>query len=131
MNLDNSSSEKNVLHSKNPELNEKLEEMVATVDTGARNLQSWSGWILASVCLGWSLFQLWIASPFPYIFSDLIPLLNSTHTRSAHLGFAIFLAFIAFPALKRSSGTRVPLQDWIFGIIGTACALYIAVFSDH
>jgi len=131
MNLDNSSSEKNVLHSKNPELNEKLEEMVATVDTGARNLQSWSGWILASVCLGWSLFQLWIASPFPYIFSDFIPLLNSTHTRSAHLGFAIFLAFIAFPALKRSSGTRVPLQDWIFGIIGTACALYIAVFSDQ
>ena len=72
MNLESSDSEKNVSDATNPELKEKLAGMVATVDTGARNLQSWSGWILASVALCWSLFQLWIASPFPYIFSDII-----------------------------------------------------------
>jgi len=131
MNLESSDSEKNVSDSTNPELKKKLAGMVAAVDTGARNLQSWSGWILASVALCWSLFQLWIASPFPYIFSDIIPLLNSTHTRSAHLGFAIFLAFVAFPALKSSSGKNIPLQDWIFGLVGTSCALYIAIFSDQ
>ena len=131
MNLESSDSEKNVSDSTNPELKEKLAGMVATVDTGARNLQSWSGWILASVALCWSLFQLWIASPFPYLLSDIIPLLNSTHTRSAHLGFAIFLAFVAFPALKSSSGKNIPFHDWIFGLAGTSCALYIAIFSDQ
>jgi TRAP-type uncharacterized transport system fused permease subunit len=60
-------------------LQEKLDDMVASVDTGARNLRSWSALILASVCLIWSLFQLWIASPFPYMLSDFIPLLNTTH----------------------------------------------------
>ena len=109
----NSNSEDNVNESSTPELQEKLEGMVSTVDTGSRNLSSWAGWILASICLAWSLFQLWIASPFPYMLADVIPLLNSTHTRSAHLGFAIFLAYVAFPALRRSSRTHVPMQDWI------------------
>ena len=92
-------SEKKATAPETQDLQEKLEEMVATVDTGARNLRAWSGWILASVSLVWSLFQLWIASPFPYMLADIIPLLNSTHNRSAHLAFAIFLAFVAFPAL--------------------------------
>jgi len=131
MNSKNEISENNVTDTSSDELHEKLEEMVATVDTGVRNLSSWAGWVLTSVSLAWSLFQLWIASPFPYMLADLIPLLNSTHTRSAHLGFAIFLAFVAFPALKRSPRTKVPMQDWIFGLTGTSCALYIAVFSDQ
>ena len=131
MNSKNEISENNVTDTSSDELHEKLDEMVATVDTGVRNLRSWAGWVLTSVSLAWSLFQLWIASPFPYMLADLIPLLNSTHTRSAHLGFAIFLAFVAFPALKRSPRTKVPMQDWIFGLTGTSCALYIAVFSDQ
>ena len=129
MNSKNSITENNATKSSTPELQEELEGMVAKVDTGARNLSSWAGWILASISLSWSLFQLWIASPFPYMLADIIPLLNSTHTRSAHLGFAIFLAFVAFPALKSSPRSRVPIQDWIFGLTGTASALYIAVFS--
>ena len=131
MNSKNEISENDVSGSSSSELQEKPEEMVATVDTGARNLRSWAGWTLASVSLAWSLFQLWIASPLPYMLADFIPLLNSTHTRSAHLGFAMFLSFVAFPALKRSPRTQVPMQDWIFGLTGTACALYIAVFSDQ
>ena len=113
------------------ELKEQLDEIVSSVDTGARDTSSSSGKILALVALVWSLFQIWIASPFPYLVADWIPLLNSTHIRSAHLGFAMFLAFIAFPALKRSSRTKVPLLDWIFALIATSCALYIAVFSEE
>ena len=115
MNSKNEISEKNGRETSTDELHEKLEEIVATVDTGTRSLGSWAGWTLASVSLAWSIFQLWIASPLPYMLAYYIPLLNSTHTRSAHLGFAIFLSFVAFPALKRSRHTKVPLQDWIFG----------------
>jgi len=131
MNSTITDSEKKATVSETQDLQEKLEEMVATVDTGARNLRAWAGWILASVSLVWSLFQLWIASPFPYMLADIIPLLNSTHNRSAHLAFAIFLAFVAFPALKRSPRTKVPVQDWIFALAGVSCALYIAIFSNE
>ena len=81
MNSKNEIFEKNVPVSSSNELQEKPEEMVATVDTGARNLRSWAGWPLASVSLAWSLFRLWLASPLPYMLADFIPLLNSTHTR--------------------------------------------------
>ncbi|MAA91029.1 MAG: C4-dicarboxylate ABC transporter [Deltaproteobacteria bacterium] len=113
------------------DLKEKLDDIVSTVDTGAREVTSWAGKFLALIALSWSLFQLWIASPFPYMFADWIPLLNSTHTRSAHLGFAMFLAFVAFPALKRSPRKSVPIQDWIFALTATCSALYIAVFSNE
>ena len=112
-------------------LKEKLDDIVSSVDTGAREIKSVAGKLLALVALSWSLFQLWIASPFPYMFADWIPLLNSTHTRSAHLGFAMFLAFIAYPALKSSSRKSVPVQDWFFALIATCSALYIAVFSNE
>ena len=41
MNSKNSNSENNVTESSTTELHEELEGMVATVDTGARNLSSW------------------------------------------------------------------------------------------
>ena len=46
MNSKNEISENNVTDTSSDELHEKLEEMVATVDTGVRNLRSWAGWVL-------------------------------------------------------------------------------------
>ena len=57
MNSKNEISENNVTDTSSDELHEKLEEIVATVDTGARSLRSWAGWTLASVSLAWSLFS--------------------------------------------------------------------------
>ena len=51
MNSTIADSEKKATASETQDLQEKLEEMVATVDTGARNLRSWAGWILASVSI--------------------------------------------------------------------------------
>jgi len=48
--------------------------------------------------LAWSLFQLWIASPIPFIVGWGV--FNDTESRSIHLAFAIFLAFAAFPATR-------------------------------
>ncbi len=45
-----------------------VQEMVAQADTGARNPAGISGRILWFVPLCWSLFQLWYASPLPFIF---------------------------------------------------------------
>ena len=103
-----------------PKSEEDLEDFVASVDTGGRKVYGTVGFGLALVALSWSLFQLWIASPLPFILIEYIPLLNDTHTRSMHLAFAIFLAFTSFPALKGSPRDRIPVTDWVFAFAGAA-----------
>jgi TRAP transporter 4TM/12TM fusion protein len=101
---------------------------LAAADTGGRHPVGPVGKLLAGVALAWSLFQLWIASPLPFLASSLLPVLNDTQTRSIHLGFAIFLSYTAFPAVKRSPHDRVPLHDWIFALVGAFCAAYLFLF---
>lgn len=107
---------------------DELQDPVASSDTGARNPGGGVAKLLAGIALAWSVFQLWIASPLPFMVTDIIPVLNNTETRSIHLAFAIFLAFMAYPALKRSPRDRVPLQDWVFAIVGAYGAGYLFLF---
>ncbi|MDB1122278.1 TRAP transporter permease [Vibrio algarum] len=103
-----------------------VQEMVAQSDTGARNPKGFPGRILWFVPLCWSLFQLWYASPLPFIFD--FGVLNDTQARSIHLTFAIFLAFTAYPALTHSPRDRVPLVDWVLALAGSFAACYIYLF---
>ena len=73
------------------------EDIVAAADIGARNPAGATGKALLLVALAWSLFQLWYASPLPFILK--FGILNSTEARSIHLAFAVFLSFTGFPAL--------------------------------
>jgi TRAP transporter 4TM/12TM fusion protein len=102
--------------------------IVAQADTGARQPPGWTGKVIVGVALAWSLFQLWYASPLPFILN--FGVLNTTEARSIHLAFALFLAFIAFPALKHSPRHFIPIQDWIFAIAGAFSAAYIFLFYD-
>ncbi len=107
-----------------------LDDLVASSDTGGRNPEGGVGKFLTIVAICWSLYQLWIASPLPFIFADLIPIPNNSHTRPTHLSFAIFLAFMAYPAFSNSPKDRIPIADWILAIVGTGCAAYLAIFAD-
>ncbi|MCJ2375966.1 TRAP transporter permease [Vibrio sp. ZSDZ34] len=103
-----------------------VQEMVAQSDTGARNPRGIPGKILWLVPLCWSLFQLWYASPLPFIFNFAV--LNDTEARSIHLTFAIFLAFTAYPAMKGSPRDHIPLVDWVLALAGSFSAAYIYLF---
>ena len=107
---------------------DELADLVASSDTGGRDPAGGVGLLLAGIALVWSLFQLWIASPLPFLVAKIIPVLNDTQTRSIHLAFAIFLAYTAFPALKRSPRDRVPIQDWVMALVGAFCAGYLFLF---
>ena len=85
------------------------QDLVAEADTGARHPGGMPGKVLFGVPVAWSLFQLWYASPLPFLFG--FGVFNNTEARSIHLAFAIFLAFTAFPALKRSPRDYIPIQD--------------------
>ncbi len=101
-----------------------LEDFIADSDTGGRVPDDAFGkrslWYIPLV---WSLYQLWIASPLPFILG--IGVWNDTQTRAIHLGFAVLLAFIAFPGLKSSPRHRIPVATWVIAIIGALAASYL------
>jgi TRAP transporter 4TM/12TM fusion protein len=106
-----------------------LEQLVAEADTGGRKPSGLSAQILLWVALAWSLFQLWYASPLPFVLG--YGVLNDTEARSIHLGFALFLAFTAYPALKSSPRKRIPMQDWVLAILGAFAGSYLFLFYDQ
>ena len=77
---------------------EELDELVASSDTGGRSPSGPVGVFLIVVALVWSLFQLWIASPIPFILG--FGVFNDTEARAFHLAFAMLLAFLAYPAAR-------------------------------
>ncbi|PKM04769.1 MAG: C4-dicarboxylate ABC transporter [Gammaproteobacteria bacterium HGW-Gammaproteobacteria-6] len=108
------------------DLNTELEDLIATSDTGARKPEGLTGKLLLSIAAIWSLFQLWIASPLPFMVG--FGVFNATEARSIHLAFAIFLGFMAFPAFKRSPRNRVPVLDWLLALTAAFCAAYLYLF---
>jgi TRAP transporter 4TM/12TM fusion protein len=106
----------------------ELDDLVAQADRGAREPTGLAAKLLVGTALAWSLFQLWYASPLPFIFE--FGVLNNTQARSIHLAFAVFLAFTAFPALKRSPRDHIPVQDWVFAVVAAFCAAYLFLFYE-
>jgi TRAP transporter 4TM/12TM fusion protein len=103
-----------------------VNQMMADSDTGGRNPGPAVKKLILGVALAWSLFQLWIASPLPFTFGVLV--FNDTQSRAIHLAFAIFLAYLVFPAFTRSPRNHVPIADWVLALIGAFCASYLFFF---
>ncbi|MCR1827590.1 TRAP transporter permease [Ectopseudomonas oleovorans] len=104
------------------------EELIAQ-DVGARSPVGLMAQVITGLALLWSLFQLWIASPLPFIFG--VGVFNDTQTRAIHLAFALLLAFLAYPAFKRSPRDRVPLLDIALGLVAAASAAYLFIFYQQ
>ncbi len=110
-------------------------QLLLEQDGGGRQPTGFTAKLLLWVAVAWALFQLWVASPLvyePFFYKTLgIPVLNSNQYRAWHLGFALFLGFLAYPARKSSPRHYVPALDWIFAIVGTAAAMYLFVFYQE
>jgi TRAP transporter 4TM/12TM fusion protein len=102
---------------------EELQDFVSSNDTGGRNPDNQAiVKLMTGVALTWSIFQIWIASPLPFTIGWAV--FSSGEARSIHLGFAIFLSFLSYPAFKNSSRNRIPVADWALAIVASLCALY-------
>lgn len=114
----------------NPLPDDKVKDLVADVDTGGRNPKgAISRNVLFFVPLAWTIFQLWYASPLPFMLNIFV--LNDTEARAIHLAFAVFLAYTAFPTFKTSPRRYIPLQDWLIGFAAAFCAAYIFLFYNE
>jgi len=106
----------------------ELEAMIAEADTGGRQpSHPVVANLLIYVALAWSLFQLYVSSPLVLEFT---PWMHESVVKQFHLTFSIFLAYLSYPALKRSPRDFIPLQDWAFAIIAAGTCLYLVVLSD-
>jgi len=107
---------------------EELEDLVASTDTGGRTPENANiVKLMMGLALVWSLWQVWIASPLPFIFN--FGVFSGKEARPIHLAFSIILAFLAYPAFKKSPRHHIPLADWALAAIGALATLYLFAFD--
>ena len=77
----------------------EIDRKVDETEGKARILTGWQLKIVAVIAFTWSAFQLWYASPLPFMVG--FGVLIDVPARAIHLGFALLLAFLSFPFLKK------------------------------
>ena len=119
---------------------EELQDMVASTDTGGRDPHGAVKKLMVWTAILWSLFQIYYASPWPFMLQGWLHdmgwnyfnvVVDDTRARSIHLSFALFLAFLSYPALRSSPRHYVPVQDWIFALTGIFVASYYILFYSE
>jgi TRAP transporter 4TM/12TM fusion protein len=103
-----------------------LQQLVQESDLGGRKPTGWLKTVVFATCIGWSLLQLWYASPLPFALRIFV--LNDTEMRALHLALAVFLAYLVYPFGKRSSRAVVPLADGLMALVAGFCAAYLFIF---
>ena len=98
------------------------------VETGSKDLNSPLGKCIVALLIAWSLFQLWYASPLPFIFNFAI--FSETKAKFIHLSFAVVLAFSLFPFSKKTSSRQLNIIDIALGVIAASTALYLLFNRD-
>jgi len=110
----------------NQQTDTKIENKISGDLSPTRNLTGLHLKIVAAIAIIWSLFQLWYASPFPFIFN--IGMFKGLPARAIHLGFALLLAFLIFPI---SRNKKITVIDIFISIVASFCCLYIYFFYDQ
>ena len=104
----------------------KIKEKINEDLSPTRNLKGLQLKIVASIAILWTVFQLWIASPFPFIFN--FGMINGLPARAIHLGFALTLTFLIYPI---SRGKKISKIDILISLLAAFCCLYIYFFYDQ
>ncbi|MBK45147.1 MAG: C4-dicarboxylate ABC transporter [Roseovarius sp.] len=112
---------------KGPLSEAELQELLSSSDGGARDPAGAVGLLIAGVALAWSVFQVVLASP---VSNYVLPGALINNSRQFHLAFAMFLAFMAYPMLRSSPRSYVPVYDWVLAVAGAFIALYGYFFYD-
>lgn len=110
-----------------PEM-DRLHDEALEIEEGARHPQGWPAYLIALVALAWSLFQM----ALPSVLS-----LTADHIRSIHLAFAIVLAFLCYPTLKKQPTNRflkflavrdrLTFLDYLLAGVACFCVLYLSI----
>ena len=106
---------------------EEIDRKIAEIEYAGRKTGPTLGLIVGTLAVLWSLFQLWIASPLPFVFG--FGIIVDVPARGIHLAFGLLLAFLLFPISRRMIERRISALDIAFALIGCFAALW--VFFDQ
>ena len=101
-------------------------------DAGFVQREPKTGKLLTILCIVWSLFQLWIASDFPFYLSEVTSLnlvFNNQEARQIHLAFGLGLALLAYPAVHKLHPLIDRYGQIALTLIGVMACLYLYVFK--
>ncbi len=109
----------------NQNVQSKIKDKIQEDISPTRNLTGIHLKIVFGIAIFWTFFQLWYASPFPFWFN--FGMFKGLPARAIHLGFALTLAFLIFPAVR---GKKISIIDILISIVAAFCCLYIYFFYD-
>lgn len=96
------------------------------IESRGRDLIGWSRKLFLTTAFAWSLFQLWIASPLPFLFGWGV--LIDLPKRGIHLAFALLLVYLLFPAFSKGRVKNTTgLRDLFIGLLAVVCTLYLPI----
>ena len=107
-------------------ISEKIKSKISEDLSPTKNLTGLHLKVVAAIAIIWSLFQLWYASPFPFLFN--FGMFKGLPARAIHLGFALCLAFLIYPISKEK---KISLTDIIISFLSAFSCLYIYFFYDQ
>jgi len=109
----------------NQNVQSKIKDKIQEDISPTRNLSGIHLKVVFGIAILWTFFQLWYASPFPFWFN--FGMFKGLPARAIHLGFALTLAFLIFPAVR---GKKISAFDILISIVAALCCLYIYFFYD-
>ncbi|ERN42572.1 TRAP transporter, 4TM/12TM fusion protein [Rubidibacter lacunae KORDI 51-2] len=96
----------------------EAQQLVEENETGGRILRGFNRWLVFSLAVSWSVFQLGLTSAF---------VLDAARARAIHLTFALALGFLLFPLRRTRDSARIPWYDYLIAAIGITGTLYLVV----
>jgi TRAP transporter 4TM/12TM fusion protein len=90
-----------------------------------RNLSGFHLKLVAGIAICWTLFQLWYASPLPFILN--FGIFIDLPARAIHLAFALVLCFLIYPSNKSKTDQPIRIYDYIFIGLSILATFYIVI----
>ncbi len=92
------------------------QKLVEEAEIGGRDPSRVMRWVIFALAIGWSLFQLSIAS---------FVVMDAFRARAVHLTFAIVLTFLVFPGRRKGGAEKIPWYDYIAAVVAAAGVMYL------
>ena len=90
-----------------------------------RTLKGFNLRLVAGIAICWTLFQLWYASPLPFIFN--FGIFIDLPARAIHLAFALVLCFLIYPGRKSQANSSIKFIDYFFVALSIIATFYIVI----
>ena len=102
---------------------QKVDNIVEETEGRARILDGWQLKLVASIAFLWSVFQLWYASPLPFMVG--FGVFIDVPARAIHLGFGLLLAFLSFPFFNKNRTKPFNFLNFLLSLLAIFVTFYL------